>query len=527
MPDHLLVAASDPEWLTAIQLLLEATKDGEAAPRLTLCRDATEVFAALETKADSPPSAAIIYGFHAGTSTTHELAALGFGACELAIALRAKRRSLPILFAAPVRLDLLQRYAAGVDDVEVFGNESIDGIREALRKMRKVIPDPQPWAQVDIFIHVESIRVRVMLANGAVLADEPVASDMLSFLRAEQQEFGPRWELYKYDDPEGEARVNDGWPHRLLSVGEQLHQFLLSEPQRTAIDTCLQCVKSMDNMHFRIVTDSVEFPDVPFEALRDCVRRKFVRDMSPLARRILLRPSQATVAEDDATSVLAAKKALTGRTLVIVSNPGRGTLSVGRHTFRRQEAQSFRRLPDLDAERSDISTARLARDLEEPAQCVLKTGEDSIARLEAAVGDGPWDIVHFCGHSVRADDDDVFLVLPGQEPLELTGLSMERFAQILRRGRVNLLVLSSCEGASSQSLFRVAQEGVPATVGFRWEVKSKDARAFCGRLHEKLASGAPIGKAYLDALHVLTPDNPAFLSAMLVVQQDAWAHADI
>jgi hypothetical protein len=158
--------------------------------------------------------------------------------------------------------------------------------------------------------------------------------------------------------------------------------------------------------------------------------------------------------------------------------------------------------------------------------CVLKAGIDSVVTIEDAIGEGPWDIVHYCGHSVRADDGDVFLVLPGKQSLELTSLSMDRFAQILRRGRVALLVLSSCEGASSQSLFRVAQEGVPATIGFRWEVMSDEAEKFSERLHDNLARGKSIGKAYLDALRALTQDRPAFLSAMLVVQQDAWAHAD-
>src|SRR6202011_5443879 len=72
-------------------------------------------------------------------------------------------------------------------------------------------------------------------------------------------------------------------------------------------------------------------------------------------------------------------------------------------------------------------------------------------------------------------------------------------------------------------VFRVAQEGVPAIIGFRWEVKTSEATQFTARLHQMLAGGAPLGRAYLDAVRVLTPDCPAFHSAMLVVQQDPWA----
>jgi len=227
------------------------------------------------------------------------------------------------------------------------------------------------------------------------------------------------------------------------------------------------------------------------------------------------------------SAALPASSQLTGRVLAIKSDTGGGSLRVGQHRFRGEDSKGFRRLPDLQSEIDAIQAAR-GRGAGGPAEsCVLESGPDAIAALEAAIGDGPWDIVHFCGHSVRSDDDEVFLVLPGDRAGRLTGLSMGRFAQILRRAQASLLILSSCEGASSHGVFRAAQEGVPATIGFRWEVKSSEATTFCTRLHEQLAAGMPLGRAYLGAVRVLTPDRPAFLSAMLVVQQDNWAQPDL
>jgi hypothetical protein len=527
MPEKMLVVASDPEWLAAMQLLLDSPGAAGGQPGLIACADDQAAIDTLKADVAGEIAFAIIYGYHAGATTSLDRATEGYGARELAIELRAIKRKLPILFVAPVRLDLLQRYAAGIDIVEVISEESMDAIQAALARMQKVPVEPQPWAQVDIFIDVESIRVKVMLANGQVLADMPVGSDMASWLMDEQEEFGPEWQLYLHDV--NGVREHDDWRRRMRSVGERLHQYLITDPQRTAIENCLERVRTMENIHFRFITDCERFADVPFEALRDRVRDKFVRDMSPLARRIVLRPHQSTVAANefpDVASVLAGKSGGGVRVLVILSDPKTGVLRVAHHTFHNEEAVSFRRIPDLKAELENISKAWGGKQHSTLTACPLSTGEDSARVLEDAVRGGPWHIVHYCGHSIRADDGDVFLVLPGNGPMDLTSVSIERFAQILREAQVPLLVLSSCEGASSRSLFRVAQEGVPATIGFRWEVLSKEAQTFSERLHGNLADGKSIGKAYLDAVRALKPDCPAFLSAMLVVQQEAWASAD-
>lgn len=526
MPSHLLIVGSDSAWLEAIRLLLEASPaEGDAtrpATRLTLCADDEAALAALWNDKADPISAAVIFGFHASDAASGNMARKGFGALNLAIDLRAKRRSLPILFAAPMRIGRLQRYAAGTEGVEMIGEESIPAICAALDRMRLVSDDQQPWAQVDIFIGVESVRFRVTLANGQVLADLPVASDMQPFLQDAQKEFSPPWEIYRHDR-DGVLRPHDSWPSRLLSVGDRLHQYLISDPQRKAIEACLARVRSMDDIHFCFIMDRVAFPDVPYEAMHDSERNKFIRNMSPLARRMLLHSSESIVGGigSNPASALSASAKLSRRILFITSD-ATGSLSVGRHTFNGEDTRIFSRLPDQETELANLREARERMGLPPPTHCALQAG-DSVAQLAAAVATGPWDIVHYCGHSVRSDDDVVFLVLPGARPFELVGLSMETFAQILRKGQVSLLILSSCEGTSSSSVFRAAQEGVPTTIGFRWEVMSSEATKFTKCLHEKLADRLPLGRAYLEAVRALTPDSPAFLSAMLVVQQDPWA----
>lgn len=534
--NHFLLIGSDTAWLEATQMILGEPVQNGSPHRITSCLDEKAALEALLLR-QHPVSAVVIFGFHADSSTSCAQAAAGFGARELAIKIRSVKRSLPIVFVSPIRLELLSTFMASTDRVEIIANESLCSVQEALAKMRRPrrprkaangeghkASNDQAWAQVDMFIGVESVTVRV-IANGEVLADTPSASDLLADLKSAQNEFAPPWYLY-FHEPSG-IRLHDNYLRRLSYIGERIHQYLLMEPQREAIAKCLKRVGKLEKIHFRFIADHKVFPDVPFEALRDRAKDKFVRAISPVARRIPLEASETLVPDELSIPTGPSRpmrKRLIGPMLIIKSDSGLGTLRVQDHTFDFQDSQTFHRLPDLDTEAKNIIEVRALHNRSATKLCALTPGKDNIDILESEVKRRKWEIVHYCGHSVRADNDEVFLVLPGLLPGELVGLSMEDFAPVLREAGVKLLVLSSCEGASSYGLFRVAQEGIPATIGFRWEVMSKDATKFSKRLHENLAQGVPLGTGYLDALRtLLKPKSPAFLSTMLVVQQETWA----
>jgi hypothetical protein len=517
MPERLLLVGSDAEWLKAADMLLS-----RGGMQVTACRDNAAARRALLEADGDQITAAVILGYHVGSLATVVTAREGMGACELADELRGIPSSPPILIVAPQPSERLQCYADSHQGVKLIDEESTDAVREALIAA-STPDDKQPWAQVDILVGVESVKVRVALANGEVLSNRSVPSDLRFFLEDWQQEFAP-WELYKYDSKP--PRPNDGWPDRLHSVGDRLHQYLANDPQRSAIEKCLKRVGDFGNIHFRFVTSHTAFPDVPFETMRDQARNLYIRDRSPLARRILMDPSISTVyirSDGAGASAPPASTRLTGRVLLIKSDNGLGTLSVGNHRFGGQPTRTFSRLPDLDAEITAIKTARTDKGRAETKTCVLERAKGNITRLDEVVSKGPWDIVHFCGHSVRTDDNEVYLILPGDAPLKLVAMPVSRFAQAACRGQASLVILSSCEGASPSGVFRLAQEGVPAAIGFRWEVISSDAATFCAALHTELAAGRPLGRAYHEAVHLLSPDNPAFISTMLVVQREAWA----
>jgi hypothetical protein len=452
----------------------------------------------------------------------------GDAALKLAVRLRARRRGLPVLFTAPVYIEVLQDYARGAQkNVRILQHEAAtpEMIRAELaallsrtaRNRRSV-----NWATVDIDIETAKIRINVSLSNKQVLLDNYVAETTIRpHLEDWQREYADK-QLYLRH--KGELILLQDLIAHLYVIGERMHQQLVSEKPREALEECLRRGLSMGDIHFRFCVGSAPFADVPFELLRDSDKKQFIRQVAPLARRIMLPPESEIVSADQAIGAGMRRPDihLTGPLLFIESD-GHGTMSVGAHRFKKLPNFDANRIPDISGEFDDVSNARKQRQREKPTRCVLLYDGRSRQLIEQSVSSRKWDIIHYSGHSVRADDGEVFLVLPGSAPGQLSAMPVAEFAK-LAWNHARLVVLSSCEGTSSGALFRLAQFQTPAVAGFRWEVMSGEARRFSKRLHEELASGKPLGRAYGSAVQDLGPDCPAFMSAMLIVQQSVWAY---
>ena len=104
-------------------------------------------------------------------------------------------------------------------------------------------------------------------------------------------------------------------------------------------------------------------------------------------------------------------------------------------------------------------------------------------------------------------------------------LLISEFAVWARGAKVQLVLLSSCESSRPDSVFRLAQVGIPAAVGFRWEVEEKEAAHFSIELHSELAKKVPLARAFHSSVTAVKrnfPGSPTFASPMLVVQNDEW-----
>jgi hypothetical protein len=195
-----------------------------------------------------------------------------------------------------------------------------------------------------------------------------------------------------------------------------------------------------------------------------------------------------------------------------------------------QPRSTFDRLKSLDQELSIVEQARSRSGRSPVCLADLLPGTDGHAIVAEALAPGSagtsaLQIVHFAGHSVQADDGTVYLILPTSTVGKAAALAIGDFAKWARGAGVQLVLLSSCESSSPEAVFRLAQFGIPAVIGFRWEVNDKEAPCFTEHLHHLLAAGKPLARAFHQAVSAVKsrfPATPTFASPMLVMQNDEW-----
>lgn len=104
-------------------------------------------------------------------------------------------------------------------------------------------------------------------------------------------------------------------------------------------------------------------------------------------------------------------------------------------------------------------------------------------------GKGPWELVHFCGHSglhPKEGDDRAYIYVPGSENpgYDAEGIDILRFARLLPH--VRFLYLSSCCSADRGFVYELARKQIPAVLGFRWPLNDNTAAAFADSFYDNL-----------------------------------------
>ena len=524
MSGMVLVLGDSRDWREA--LAMDLTLDGIPAEEVGRVEQAE---AKLRGVADAVAGVVIAaYGARpggpqgAGSSVDAALAA-GIRLCDAA-------PGVPMLFVAPVPSLLLTMYARQSKLAEIVPNEAPATIRDALARLRPAAAALAPpvgssrcCATVEITVDVASISFVATINPGQeVIAQTRLPWDGLPRTRSWEGLFS-NWRLMR-PGPAGVPEPDANWPDMLRSVGEYIaaEVGLGKTEQARALERCLQRVSSLGNIHFRFTLPAGLMGNVPFDLVFDSDRNFFLREVAPVARRISLKDNERIRLPAPGTG----RAALTGRVLCVLAD-AHGSLRIPGRSFLGRPSLEPRRLQHLRTELARAFAMRRGARLPRPVLLNLAKCASPLAALLGALRAGPWDIVHFAGHSVRDDSGEVLLVLPpGREESWPAAARVADFAQAAVEGRTGLVVLSSCESSTPDTVFRMAQAGAPAVIGFRWEVDDAEASMFTATLHEHLAAGMPLAQAYQAAVSRLRGDrlsSPTFASPILAVQDESWA----
>jgi hypothetical protein len=314
------------------------------------------------------------------------------------------------------------------------------------------------------------------------------------------------------------------WKQKIDDVSQDLLDFMIDAPGFRSIieDIKTRMRNGFQDIHFRFVVPSDDFEHVPFEVIAYGLgNEKYIRYVAPIARKLSLKQEDVLRGIGSLNDTERRKQ---GAVLFICSDVS-GFLSYNNKRFKGENPYRLGKLKHLDREREEVLNAHGHNYVH---TVDLTKSADPVRDLTDALEQGPWDVIHFAGHSVQADGDrEVVLALP--DPAfygQLKGYSADDFAQRAAAAEARLVILSSCESCSYRSLLRMASFGVPAVVGFRWPVDDLDAAIFTPMLHaalyqQKLSLARAFQRALLrlkeEAGGRMTPFSP-----ILLIQPDSW-----
>jgi hypothetical protein len=517
---RLLVVSPDAHWIEYLQIGLEPLGiEVVAAPG---ARSADKSVAAFTQN----PFAGVLISALATSGQTQSDALLE--ATDVLAALRKASDSVPILLWSPYPSERLASIASRFVSTVMLKNDEPAALKASLAVASPDTGIAPRAAKVELQIGATSICTEVALDGKPV--GIPSILDWYGRHKMKQlEEQFVTWAPLQHD-----GRYTDNWLQTLKMAGEDISYetdytgTALSE----AITYCLDQVKTLDLIHFRFNLLSAgpdapnPFVHVPFEMLYDTNKKNFVRALAPVARRVCLSSESRT-----ATAV-ANTKPLTGHVLFVKSD-AHGSYESAGPSFRGKRKLSLRPLEALNDEFDAVKKSRTDAGRAGPELLELTVGGTALTQLQARLAAAPsadtpaLQIIHYAGHSTKADDDTTYLILPGTVEGELKPLRMSDFAAWGRKAGVQLVILSSCESSAPEAVFRLSQAGIPAVIGFRWEVNDKEAAFFTAQVHKALAEGVPLARAFRVAVNAVGTEyekSPTFASPMLAVQDDEWTN---
>lgn len=139
---------------------------------------------------------------------------------------------------------------------------------------------------------------------------------------------------------------------------------------------------------------------------------------------------------------------------------------------------------------------------------------------ETLVEQGPWQLVHYAGHSIYDDEHKGYVIFPGKTTAQ--PVPMDTFSYYLRKSLPRFIYLSSCHSSAEDFVFTLANNKIPAVLGFRWAIEDKKALQYAAIFYRHLFAQKSLGEAFLAARQDMYNDdkkNRIWAAPLLVLQE--------
>jgi CHAT domain len=318
------------------------------------------------------------------------------------------------------------------------------------------------------------------------------------------------------------------WKEELQEVGENLmEQIFFNNPKFYG---CFQELKveagGLENLKIRFIVEE-DFHPIVLEALGDSYKRRdydYWMLKAPIYRRLNKKGVRYPLFADEETR----NKPI--NCLIIESDvSGDVTIEFNVDDNIYQSELSFEKLANVKKECDSLETYLKKNQKEfnigKIKKIPEKKGNANIKFIDCVrdtLKERPWHLVHYAGHSYyEARNKCGYVFFPGRKGRG-TPLEIGSFAKLLREfSHVRFIYLSSCKSSEADFVFALAQERVPAIIGFRWDILDPIAAEHAETFYRHLFKKKSLEYAFLETrkeMHGRGDKHRIWAAPMLIMQ---------
>jgi CHAT domain-containing protein len=151
----------------------------------------------------------------------------------------------------------------------------------------------------------------------------------------------------------------------------------------------------------------------------------------------------------------------------------------------------------------------------------IPAGDSFKDEVERVLNKGAWQVLHYAGHTYLQDQVGYLFFPSGDDKLE--PIKIDYFAYFLRKSDTRFVFLSSCEGGQQDFIYHLSKQGVPAIMGFLWNVNDPKATDYAKSFYKHLFGEKERSLEYacMEAKKEMAAkfrENPIWASAVLVMR---------
>jgi hypothetical protein len=378
---------------------------------------------------------------------------------------------------------------------QIFASQETGGPQPQLKDVRTAKKHKKVRVDIYIGLHKDTWQI-VFNGDGGLICDPKPRLLRVDMDKIHKIGMKENW-VYESKDK------YPMWVEILKDIGEELaQQILINNPEALRYYKELNGeVGGCEHFSLRFITSEEAYP-LPLEAILAPEYRQdddFWMLKSPMSRRVDVGGIKSWPLFENPES----EESTMQINCLIIEADVHGYVQIGNQGVELKKLNNVAEEADqlerrLREHRSAYRIGRIKRIPDKMTACTRENVEAWLTNGEQ------WHLVHYAGHSLQQEKGFVFFPHNGMAD----AVNIQDFSQWLRVAETRLIYLSSCQSSKVKFAHEMARIGVPAAIGFRWDIDDQKAAEHADTFYDNLFRERSLEYAFLKTRQQIQRSDP-------------------